>query len=133
MINGQRVVRAASTAALAVAGLLQDHVGGNSVKPYQPAGYWSYLNFPKREWENSSGEGLYRRGVYTYWCRTFLHPSLAAFDASTREALAGALTGCGVPETGTLIDELERRKLRYGLATLCVGGGMGTATIIERV
>jgi acetyl-CoA C-acetyltransferase len=32
-----------------------------------------------------------------------------------------------------LIDELHRRKLRYGLATLCVGGGMGIATIVERV
>jgi acetyl-CoA C-acetyltransferase len=34
---------------------------------------------------------------------------------------------------GTLLDELERRELRYGLATLCVGGGMGIATIIERI
>jgi acetyl-CoA C-acetyltransferase len=34
---------------------------------------------------------------------------------------------------GTLIDELERRELRYGLATLCVGGGMGIATIVERL
>jgi acetyl-CoA C-acetyltransferase len=34
---------------------------------------------------------------------------------------------------GTVIDELERRDLRYGLVTLCVGGGMGTATIVERI
>ena len=34
---------------------------------------------------------------------------------------------------GTLLDELERRNLKRGLATLCVGGGMGIATIIERV
>ena len=34
---------------------------------------------------------------------------------------------------GTLIDELERRDQRFGLATLCVGGGMGIATIVERV
>ncbi|RRH84858.1 acetyl-CoA C-acetyltransferase [Pseudomonas aeruginosa] len=40
-------------------------------------------------------------------------------------------TGCII--VGTLLDELERRNLRYGLATLCVGGGMGIATIIERV
>ncbi|WP_315809387.1 acetyl-CoA C-acetyltransferase [Pseudomonas sp. C9-3] len=40
-------------------------------------------------------------------------------------------TGCMI--LGTLLDELERRNLRYGLATLCVGGGMGIATIIERV
>ena len=40
-------------------------------------------------------------------------------------------TGCII--LATLLDELERRNLRYGLATLCVGGGMGIATIIERV
>ena len=34
---------------------------------------------------------------------------------------------------GVLVDELDRRELRYGLATLCVGGGMGVATIVERV
>jgi hypothetical protein len=71
--------------ALAVSGLLSPQIGGPSVKPYQPAGYWSYLNFPKREWVSDKGEGLYRRGLYTYWCRTFLHPSLAAFDAPSRE------------------------------------------------
>ncbi|WP_347904947.1 acetyl-CoA C-acetyltransferase [Pseudomonas purpurea] len=40
-------------------------------------------------------------------------------------------TGCAI--LGTLLDELEARQLRYGLATLCVGGGMGIATIIERL
>jgi len=40
-------------------------------------------------------------------------------------------TGCAI--LGTLLDELEKRNLRYGLATLCVGGGMGIATIIERI
>src|SRR5437660_10925299 len=58
---------------------------GPSVKPFQPAGYWSYLNFPVREWQKDHGENVYRRGLYTYWCRTFLHPSLLAFDAPTRE------------------------------------------------
>jgi hypothetical protein len=74
--------------ALAVSGLLSRKVGGPSVKPYQPAGYWSYMNFPKREWMSDKGDSLYRRGLYTYWCRTFLHPSLLAFDASTREECA---------------------------------------------
>jgi hypothetical protein len=71
--------------ALAVSGLLADRIGGPSVKPYQPAGYWDQLNFPKRTWENDMGEALYRRGLYTFWCRTFLHPSLMVFDACTRE------------------------------------------------
>ncbi len=71
--------------ALAVSGLLVDKLGGPSARPYQPPLYWAYLNFPMREYQNDKGEGLYRRGLYTYWCRTFLHPSLKAFDAPTRE------------------------------------------------
>jgi len=71
--------------ALAVSGLLVKNIGGGSVKPYQPAGYWAHLNFPKRSWKADAGEAVYRRGLYTYWCRTFLHPSLAAFDAPSRE------------------------------------------------
>ena len=71
--------------ALAVSGLLNAKVGGPSAKPYQPPGYWAYLNFPTREWQNDAGDNLYRRGVYTHWQRQYLHPSLLAFDAPTRE------------------------------------------------
>ncbi len=71
--------------ALALSGLLTKKIGGPSVKPYQPAGYWQYLNFPTREWMNDHGDDLYRRGLYTYWQRTFLNPSLLAFDAPSRE------------------------------------------------
>ncbi len=71
--------------ALAISGLLVPKIGGPSVKPYQPAGYWRYLNFPPREWLNDKGESVYRRGLYTWWQRTFLQPSLLAFDASNRE------------------------------------------------
>ncbi len=46
---------------------------------------------------------------------------------------AGLMSIPGGIILGTLLDELERRKLGTGLATLCVGGGMGIATIIERV
>ncbi len=48
-------------------------------------------------------------------------------------ALGHPLGATGAMILGTLLDELERRELRYGLATLCIGGGMGIATIIERV
>jgi acetyl-CoA C-acetyltransferase len=47
-------------------------------------------------------------------------------------ALGHPLGATGAMILGTLVDELHRRKLRYGLATLCVGGGMGIATIVER-
>jgi hypothetical protein len=71
--------------ALATSGLLARQVGGPSAKPYQPPGYWAYLNFPAREWQNGSGDDLYRRGLYTHWQRQYLHPSLMAFDAPSRE------------------------------------------------
>jgi hypothetical protein len=71
--------------ALSVSGLLVDRLGGPSVKPYQPAGYYAHLNFPRRTYPQDHGENLYRRGLYTHWQRTFLHPSLLAFDAPTRE------------------------------------------------
>jgi acetyl-CoA C-acetyltransferase len=48
-------------------------------------------------------------------------------------AMGHPLGATGAIILGTLLDELERRKLRYGLATLCIGGGMGIATIIERL
>ena len=48
-------------------------------------------------------------------------------------ALGHPLGATGAMLVGTLLDELERRQLKRGLVTLCVGGGMGIATIIERV
>jgi len=48
-------------------------------------------------------------------------------------AMGHPLGATGAMILGTLIDELERRKLRFGLASLCVGGGMGIATIVERI
>ncbi|HEY3005731.1 MAG TPA: acetyl-CoA C-acyltransferase, partial [Kribbellaceae bacterium] len=48
-------------------------------------------------------------------------------------AMGHPLGATGAMLIGTLLDELERREQRYGLATLCVGGGMGVATIIERL
>ncbi len=71
--------------ALAASGLLVTKIGGPSAMPYQPAGYWDQLNFPKRTYQHDVNEDQYRRGVYTHWQRTFLHPSLLAFDAPVRE------------------------------------------------
>ena len=48
-------------------------------------------------------------------------------------AMGHPLGATGAMITGTVVDELERRGGRYGLVTLCIGGGMGVATIIERV
>ena len=71
--------------ALSVSGLLVNKIGGPSVKPYQPSGYWENLNFPTRTYKADSGQNQYRRGLYTHWQRQFLHPALIAFDAPSRE------------------------------------------------
>jgi hypothetical protein len=83
--------------ALAASGLLSAKVGGRSVRPYQPRGYLAALNFPRREWAADTGEALYRRGLYTFWQRTFLHPSLVAFDASTREECSASRVVSNTP------------------------------------
>jgi hypothetical protein len=71
--------------ALAISGMLVCKVGGASVKPHQPAGYYRHLNFPKRLYVPDRGERQYRRGLYTHWQRQFLHPMLSAMDAPSRE------------------------------------------------
>jgi len=83
--------------ALAISGLLAHRFGGPSVFPVQPDGYWSALNFPKREYSASRGDDLHRRSVYTHWQRTFLHPSLVVFDAASREECTVNRTNSNTP------------------------------------
>jgi hypothetical protein len=83
--------------ALSASGLLVEKFGGPSVRPPQPEGYLGALNFPRREYSASRGEDQYRRGVYTFWQRTFLHPSLMAFDAPTREECTVNRTSSNTP------------------------------------
>lgn len=71
--------------ALEISGLLIHRVGGPSVKPYQPAGYYRHLNFPQRKYAASTDQNQWRRGVYMHWQRQFLHPMLKALDAPSRE------------------------------------------------
>ncbi len=73
---------------LAVSGILDRTVGGQSVKPYQPAGVWKPVAFAgsnTREFKQDSVEKIHRRSVYTFWKRTAHHPALAAFNAPNRE------------------------------------------------
>lgn len=71
--------------ALLASGLLNDKIGGISVKPYQPAGYYRHLNFPPRRYKHHTDGRQWRRGVYVHWQRQFLHPTFRALDAPTRE------------------------------------------------
>jgi hypothetical protein len=70
---------------LAHSGLLSRKVGGPSVYPYQPDGLWQAAFNGQRSWATSAGEDKYRRGLYTFWRRTVPYPSMATFDAPSRE------------------------------------------------
>jgi len=85
--------------ALAISGLLSERIGGRSVYPYQPDGYWDNCNTFRGPLIYSADEGpdQYRRGLYTYWKRSFLHPSLLAFDAPTREECTAERTVSNTP------------------------------------
>jgi hypothetical protein len=89
--------------ALAVSGLLVEKVGGPSVKPYQPDGYWENLNFPVRGYDTSTGADQYRRGLYVGWQRSYLHPSLLAFDAPTREECAAERNRSNIPQQALVL------------------------------
>ncbi|MEQ1825274.1 MAG: PSD1 and planctomycete cytochrome C domain-containing protein [Pirellula sp.] len=84
--------------ALSVAGLLSKEIGGPSVKPYQPEGYWENLNFPVRKYSADQGPMQYRRGLYTWWQRSFPHPSMLAFDAPSREECCAERTRSNIPQ-----------------------------------
>lgn len=70
--------------ALAVSGLLDRRLGGEPVKPYQPAGLWEDSG-TQHDYVQSTGRDLFRRSVYTFWRRTLPPPSMSVFDAPTRE------------------------------------------------
>ena len=84
--------------ALAISGLLVNRLGGVSVHPYQPAGYWENLNFPTREWPASTDDNQWRRGLYTWWQRSYMHPSLLAFDAPSREECVAERNRSNIPQ-----------------------------------
>ena len=71
--------------ALALSGLLSRKIGGPSVFPPQPDGLWKAAFDTTNKWTNSTGEDRYRRGLYTFWRRTVPYPSMATFDAPSRE------------------------------------------------
>ncbi|MDB6155407.1 MAG: Protein of unknown function (DUF1553)/Protein of unknown function (DUF1549)/Planctomycete [Chthoniobacteraceae bacterium] len=91
--------------ALAVAGLLENplKVGGPSAKPYQPEGYWENLNFPTRAYQADTGASQYRRGLYTWWQRSYPHPSLISFDAPSREECTAERVRSNIPQQALVL------------------------------
>jgi hypothetical protein len=128
--------------ALYVAGFLVPEIGGPSAKPYQPAGYWENLNFPMRTYQEDRGPGQYRRGLYTWWQRTFLHPSLLAFDAPSREECCAERTRSNIPQQALVLlndpsyVEAARgfasRMLRHGGETVSSRIAWGYQQLLQR-
>jgi hypothetical protein len=119
--------------ALSIAGLLVLKIGGPSVKPYQPEGYWENLNFPPRTYEADAGESQYRRGLYTWWQRTFLHPSLLAFDAPSREECAAERNRSNIPQQALVLlnDPTYVEAARAFATRILKDGGKDTPSRIQ--
>ncbi|MCF2947083.1 DUF1553 domain-containing protein [Paraglaciecola aquimarina] len=80
--------------ALAASQLLVRKIGGESVKPYQPAGIWKMNNMT---YERGTGEDLYRRSMYTIYKRSAPPPNLMAFDAPSRSYSVGTRQRTSTP------------------------------------
>jgi hypothetical protein len=92
--------------ALSISGLLNLDMGGPSVHPYQPAGYYVNLQFPSRDYISDNDAEQWRRGVYMHWQRTFLHPMLANFDAPMRDECTANRPASNTPQQAlTLLND----------------------------
>ena len=99
LARGPRVRLSANTIrdqALAISGLLNEKLGGPSVKPYQPAGLWKELSSGE-DYKTDTGGKLYRRSLYTFWKRTSPPPAMAVFDAAGRETCVVRATRTSSP------------------------------------
>jgi hypothetical protein len=116
--------------ALAAAGLICLDIGGPSVFPYQPAGYYTNIQFPDRDYIPDLDERQWRRGVYMHWQRTFLHPMLANFDAPSREDSVCTRNVSNTPQQAlTLLNDPEFVEAARVLAqhVIAAHGEQGTA------
>ena len=130
--------------ALSVSGLLVETIGGPSVMPYQPPGYYRHLNFPVREYKiDVDTQKQWRRGLYVHWQRQFFAPD----DEGVRRSEPGGMHGgtsaiehpvggsCGVERphvcgsiAGLCRANLATKRERYHANRLCVPAGDITPT-----
>ena len=123
--------------ALLTGGLLAERVGGPSVRPYQPAGLWERLtkhpDFQQR-YEQSHGDELYRRSLYTYWKRSSLHPAMAAFDAPRRQVCTVNRRPTNTPQQAlVLLHDPQFIEAARGLATRMLTDTTFGNTISDRI
>lgn len=106
--------------ALWSSGLLDPTMGGEGVKPYQPAGMWDALMHPAsntKSYVQDKGERLYRRSLYVYWKRTSPHPMMTLFDAPNRESSCVKRSRSNTPlQSLALFNETQRVEMARKLA-----------------
>jgi hypothetical protein len=112
--------------ALWASGLLDPHMGGEGVKPYQPVGMWKALAHPgsnTKQYVQDKGKLLYRRGLYVYWKRTSPHPMMTLFDAPDRESscVRRSRTNTSLQSLG-LLNETQRTEMSRAFAERLLHG-----------
>jgi hypothetical protein len=119
--------------ALAIAGLLDTtYTGGPPSKPYQPPGYYTAIQFPNRDWVTDTGHSRMRRGLYTHWQRTFMHPMLANFDAPSREECSADRMQANTPQQAlTLLNDPVFLEAANALAQRVKDAGSIQSSITE--
>ncbi len=116
--------------ALAVSGLLVPKLGGPSVRPYMPDGVWDETSRygDLRGYKHETGEGLYRRTLYTIWKRTAAPPSMLLFDAPSREICTVKRSRTNTPlQALVLLNEVTYVEAAKKLAERMLNEGGATA------
>jgi len=112
--------------ALAIGGLLVSKVGGPSVRPYMPEGVWDETSKygDLRGYQADTGDGLYRRSLYTIWKRTAAPPTMLLFDAPTREICTVKRSRTNTPlQALAMLNEVTFVEAARGLAEIMMRQG----------
>jgi hypothetical protein len=115
--------------ALAASGLLVEKIGGPSVRPYMPEGVWDETSKygDLRGYKNDTGEGLYRRTLYTIWKRTAAPPTALMFDAPSRELCTVKRSRTNTPlQALSLLNEITYVEAARVLAQRMIAEGGAT-------
>lgn len=119
--------------ALVISGMLSTKLFGPSVMPYQPKGIW-LSPWNGADWQQSSGEDQYRRGLYIYWKRTAPYPSMMTFDATGREVCSSRRIRTNTPLQAlvTLNDEAYLEAARHFAVRMQKEGGKNVSDQIKK-
>ncbi|MEE2895910.1 MAG: DUF1553 domain-containing protein, partial [Planctomycetota bacterium] len=116
--------------ALAASGLLVERIGGPSVFPYEPAGLWEEKS--GRRYPTSSGEGLHRRSLYTFWKRTSPPPAMLILDAAQRDVCVARRSETATPlQALLLLNDPQFVEAARVLAERVLAGNDSTDEAIE--